>query len=128
MSNTNNDGPMNTNEISRQILNLHNEDPFHDLGEESNQDESKRHIHLRVHQRNARKCTTTVEGIDSSLSLKKMLTYFKKKFNCNGALVQESKNSSKNIIQLSGDHRSQIKQFLIEEGISSVSNIVVHGF
>ena len=83
-------------------------------------------IHLRVQQRNGRKCITTVEGLDSlDIDLKKILKRFKKRFSCNGA-IQESEKKKK-ILQLSGDQRKGISDFLSKNEISKQEDIVVHG-
>ncbi len=42
-------------------------------------------IHIRVQQRNGRKCITTVQGLDSALDLKKILKAIKKAECCNGS-------------------------------------------
>ena len=42
-------------------------------------------IHIRVQQRNGRKCITTVQGLDSQLDLKKILKAIKKAECCNGS-------------------------------------------
>lgn len=78
-------------------------------------------IHIWCKQRTTRTHITTIEGLDIKLDLKKLLSNFKKKFNCNGSL-------DNNVIKLSGDQRYKIKQFLIDENIASDDEIVIHGF
>ena len=91
------------------------------------EDEKKQNIvHIRIQQRNAKKSITTIEGLESSIDLKKLLKYIKKIFNCNGCIyITEEENK---IIQLQGDHRDNIKKFLIKENIVSQDFIKVHGF
>lgn len=50
-------------------------DPFENAGDD---DEQSADIHIRVQQRNGRKCITTVQGIDAALDLKKVLKVIKK--------------------------------------------------
>lgn len=47
--------------------------------------ENKNLVHIRVQQRNGRKCITTVQGLDSQLDLKKILKAIKKAECCNGS-------------------------------------------
>lgn len=83
-------------------------------------------IHLRLRQRNGRKTITTIEGLASDLDLKKIVKAMKKKFNCNGVVKEDEKFGT--VIQLSGDQRNQIYDFLSENEISSKDNIVIHGY
>jgi translation initiation factor 1 len=58
-------------------------DPFADLDAEGEDDvtkaqETKDAIHLRIQQRNGRKCITTVQGLDQGLDFKKILKAIKK--------------------------------------------------
>ena len=44
------------------------------------EDEKKHNIvHIRIQQRNAKKTITTIEGLDSSIDIKKLMKYIKKK-------------------------------------------------
>ena len=44
-----------------------------------------KHVHIRVQQRNGRKCITTVQGLAEELDLKKILKAIKKAECCNGS-------------------------------------------
>ena len=91
------------------------------------EDEKKHNIvHIRIQQRNAKKTITTIEGLDSSIDIKKLMKYIKKKFNCNGSIIKTEDNID--IIQLQGDQRDNMKNFLIKENIISKDFIKVHGF
>ena len=83
-------------------------------------------IHLRSQQRNGKKSITIVQGLDEELDEKKILKYFKKTFQCNGC-ISEDKEYGK-IIQLSGDQKDNVKQFLIQQQIYTEDCIVVHGY
>jgi|TARA_B100001996_G_scaffold15173_1_gene12612 translation initiation factor 1 len=90
-------------------------------------DEKKSNIvHIRIQQRNAKKTITTIEGLDTSIDIKRLLKYIKKKFNCNGSIIITEDDI--NIIQLQGDQRNNMKNFLIQENIVSNEFIKVHGF
>ncbi|KAJ2794760.1 Eukaryotic translation initiation factor eIF-1 [Coemansia guatemalensis] len=83
-------------------------------------------IHIRIQQRNARKSTTTLQGLPNEFDLKYMLKYFKKTFGCLGTVVNDKKYGK--VIQLSGDQRDKLQDFLIEEKIARAKDIKVHGF
>lgn len=85
-------------------------------------------IHIRIQQRNGRKTLTTVEGIPAKFDLKKVLKVIKKQFACNGTIVQDEKAGD--IIQLQGDQRNAVKDFLIDPaGLEmDAKTIKVHGF
>eukprot|EP00389_Voromonas_pontica_P004641 GDKH01006899.1.p2 GENE.GDKH01006899.1~~GDKH01006899.1.p2 ORF type:complete len:114 (+),score=20.64 GDKH01006899.1:84-425(+) len=82
-------------------------------------------IHLRLKQRNGRKTLTFVEGISPEFDYKKLLKAFKKLFNTNGAIMEDEDFGQ--VIQVQGDHRAQILEFLTEEGICDKEQIRMHG-
>lgn len=84
------------------------------------------YVHIRMQQRNKRKCLTIIEGIPEDIDLKKILRYFKKTYSCNGTIVNNEENNEK-IIQLTGDKRDEVAEFLQEEGIVPEDCIKVHG-
>jgi translation initiation factor SUI1 len=55
-------------------------------------------IHIRVQQRNGRKCITTIQGLDDDLDLKRMCKAMKRTFNCNGSI--EADKEMGEVIQL----------------------------
>jgi translation initiation factor 1 len=83
------------------------------------------HIHIRNQQRNGRKSLTTVQGIPVKYSLNKIIKYLKSQLNCNGTIVDDAEHGQ--IIQLHGDKRKEIADFLYEQGISERESIKVHG-
>ena len=85
-------------------------------------------VHIRVQQRNRKKCITSVQGLADDLDLKKILKALKKSFKCNGAIVNDKKGGNGEIMQLQGDHRVGIVDFLVSEEIVPKEMIVVHGF
>jgi translation initiation factor 1 len=99
---------------------FNNYDPFLD------QDNEITHkIHLRCQARNGRKCISTIQGLPADIELKKMLKTFKKKFSCNGSIKEDTELG--NIIQLSGDQRANIKDYLVTNKLVDKDNIVKHG-
>ncbi|KAI9769427.1 MAG: putative RNA-binding protein eif1AD [Geoglossum simile] len=63
--------------------------------------------------RNGRKTLTTVQGVPKKFDQKKVLKALKKKFACNGTIVKDTEYGE--VIQLQGDHRVDVKLFLITD-------------
>lgn len=82
-------------------------------------------VHVRVQQRNGRKCITTVQGLASDLDLLKILRALKKTFQCNGSVTQDPELGE--IIQLSGDQRTNVRKFFVEQDVCHEDQIVIHG-
>jgi translation initiation factor 1 len=82
-------------------------------------------VHIRLQQRNRKKCILTVTGLAEDLDLKRICKALKKNFKCNGAVVKDPEWGE--IIQLQGDHRQGVVQFLTQQEICPREIIVVHG-
>ena len=96
-------------------------DPF--ATKETGRDNSK--IHIRVQQRNGRKCITTVQGLADDLDIKKIAKALKKTFQCNGCVNQDPELGE--ILQLSGDQRTNIRDFFVDQDVCFDDQIVIHG-
>ncbi|KAH0827136.1 translation initiation factor SUI1 [Lanmaoa asiatica] len=111
------------------VQNLNSFDPFADEGDPlgGNQDvgSTQNYLHIRIQQRNGRKTLTTLQGLPKEYDPKKLLKAFKKEFACNGNLVDDEEMGQ--VIQLQGDQRVKIANFLVEEGIPR-NTIKLHGF
>lgn len=84
-------------------------------------------VHVRVQQRNGRKCNTTIQGLDSDLDLKRILKALKKLYKTNGSITKDPEFGD--VILLQGDQRANIKEFLLKEEIyDKPDRIVLHGF
>ncbi|GJC99581.1 translation initiation factor SUI1 [Colletotrichum higginsianum] len=130
------------------IENLKTIDPFADADEGDANNAQKKgqdYIHIRIQQRNGRKTLTTIQGLPKRFDQKKILKVIKKKFACNGTIVEDTDLGE--VIQLqdeddwdeakytdvggTGDQRKAIHDFLIDkqEGLEMDSKLVkVHGF
>eukprot|EP00298_Acanthocystis_sp_HF-20_P026244 c3931_g1_i1.p1 GENE.c3931_g1_i1~~c3931_g1_i1.p1 ORF type:complete len:122 (+),score=39.38 c3931_g1_i1:29-367(+) len=90
------------------------------------------HVHIRIQQRNGRKCLTTVQGIPEKADLKKILKVFKKEFCCNGNLAdvgeEGEESSGGSVLQLQGDQRNNVKTFLLKAKIVREDQITIHGY
>jgi translation initiation factor 1 len=83
-------------------------------------------IHLRIQQRNGRKCITIIEGMknfNKNNNLEKITKELKQKLNCRGTIKEDG-----NVVEFSGDQRNKIKEYLISNGICPESKIKIHGF
>ncbi|PKK20973.1 eukaryotic translation initiation factor 1B, partial [Columba livia] len=110
------------------IQNLQSFDPFADAtkGDDLLPAGTEDYIHIRIQQRNGRKTLTTVQGIADDYDKKKLVKAFKKKFACNGTVIEHPEYGE--VIQLQGDQRKNICQFLLEIGIVKEEQLKVHGF
>lgn len=90
---------------------------------------TKNRYHIRIQQRNGKKSITTLQGLEDDLDIKRICKYMRKSFNCNGNVKKDEFDEE--IIQLQGDQRENIKQWLLEQQIveqTDATRIVVHGF
>lgn len=90
------------------IRNLHSFDPFADA---SKADDllpvgTEGYIHIRIQQRNGRKSLTAAQGIADDYDKKKLVKVFKKKFTCNGTVIEHPEYGE--LIQLQGGQRKNM--------------------
>lgn len=100
---------------------------FTNPGFDTNFQKSK--IHIRVQQRNGRKCITSISGLDEDLDQKRICKAMRKVFNCNGNVIEDEEHGE--VIQLQGDQRENVRQFLMEQEVvvaNEKDRLVVHGF
>lgn len=90
------------------------------------EEKPKKYVHIRIQQRNGRKSLTTVQGLPDEVDMKRVLQALKKKFCCNGTIINDPESGS--VFQLQGDQRGNVLEFLTTEGIYPKENIKVHGF
>ncbi|KAL5005882.1 hypothetical protein ScPMuIL_017040 [Solemya velum] len=103
-------------------------DPFKEASKEDGRQTGVQEglIHIRIQQRNGRKTLTTVQGISTDYDLKKIVKACKKEFACNGTVVEHPEYGE--VIQLQGDQRNNIRDFLKSIGIAREEQLKVHGF
>ena len=91
-------------------------------------DNQKQDIHLRIQKGKGRHSWTIVENIDvinttgESDFIKKICKYFRKTCNCSVCIKEN------NVLQLQGDHRSEISDFLVNGKFAKKENVKIHGF
>jgi len=108
------------------IQNLTKFDPFLDANQGDDKGQQDGLIHIRIQQRSGRKTLTTVQGIADSYDKKKIVKACKKEFACNGTVVEHPEYGE--VIQLQGDQRNNIVQFLTKVQIAKPEQLKVHGF
>lgn len=103
-----------------------NADAFADAAQQEENTSGVDYVHIRVQQRNGKKSLTTVQGLKKSYDYKKVLKALKKEFCCNGTVVDDPELGQ--VIQLQGDQRKNVLQFLTQEGLVKKDLIKIHGF
>lgn len=103
--------------------NLNTFDPF---AETDGGDDKKSYIHIRIQQRNGRKTLTTIQGLPKEFDPKKILKVAKKEYATNGSIVNDTELGE--VIQLQGDQRQKISEFMVNELGIKKTNIKIHGF
>uniref|UniRef100_A0A7N0ZWE9 SUI1 domain-containing protein n=2 Tax=Kalanchoe fedtschenkoi TaxID=63787 RepID=A0A7N0ZWE9_KALFE len=101
-------------------------DPFADANADDGSAGTKEYVHVRVQQRNGRKSLTTVQGLKKDFSYNRILKDLKKEFCCNGTVVEDPELGQ--VIQLQGDQRKNVSNFLVQAGIVKKEHIKIHGF
>ncbi|CAB0035602.1 unnamed protein product [Trichogramma brassicae] len=89
------------------IQNLNTFDPFADAIKGSDDDVQDGLVHIRIQQRNGRKTLTT-------------------EFACNGTVIEHPEYGE--VLQLQGDQRENICQWLTKSGLAKPDQLKVHGF
>jgi translation initiation factor 1 len=111
---------------NNEILNLEVKDPFLDANKGGASGSQSSVIHIRIQQRNGRKTLTTVQGISEDFDKKKMVKIIKKKFACNGTVVNHPEWGE--VLQVQGDQRTNIAGFLLDVGLAKKNQLKIHGF
>ena len=82
-------------------------------------------VHLRVQKITGRKKITIVEGLADDLDLKRVLRALKKKCSTNGTIVRSLEG--RKVLQLQGDKRRDVAEFLAKYAICQSESIRIHG-
>lgn len=82
-------------------------------------------VTISVSKRNGKKCITYVIGMADDLDLKKILSYLKKTYSCNGSIIKDEKYGE--VMKFSGDQKENIYNFLISEQIYQKEDIIIKG-
>lgn len=82
-------------------------------------------VHLRIQKRNAKKTITIIEGLDQTIC-KTLIKDIRKRFNTNGTLKKDDEDNS--VLQIQGDKRLEIKDYLVTQSITAKEKIFLHGY
>lgn len=82
-------------------------------------------LDIRIQQRNGRKTLTTVQGVPREFDQKRILKALKKDFACNGTIVKDLEMGE--VIQLQGDQRLKVSEFLTTQLPIQKKSIKIHG-
>jgi translation initiation factor 1 len=84
-------------------------------------------VDIRNQQRAGKKSITTIAGLESDLDLKLILKNLRKTFATNGTIVDDTTTGG-SVIQLQGDIRKEVSDWLHKHKICEKSRHKVHGF
>eukprot|EP00898_Chlorokybus_atmophyticus_P009284 jgi/Chlat1/986/Chrsp108S01403 len=113
--------------VLEDVVNLAPFDAFADAeGADDNAKGGVGYVHLRVQQRNGRKSLTTIEGLPKGADHEKVLRRLRKRLCCNGNLVEDPIAGC--VLQLQGDQRKAVYQYLTEAGVVPADHLKMHGF
>merc|ERR1719190_62093 len=116
---------------------MFSDEKFDASGGFEGKDDGKSKVHIRMQQRNGRKSWTTVAGFPEQVRLpksgkvlpvdfEKILKALKKTFKTNGVLIRDAEHGR--IIQLQGDIRKEVAEFLIDAtALVTKEQIMIHG-
>ena len=107
-----------------------------DTQEEEKEDEDEDEVqdglvHIRIQQRNrrrgkGRKTLTTIQGLSAKYDLKKIVRACKKEFACNGTVIEHPEYGQ--VLQLQGNQRDKICDWLTKNSLAKSDQLKVHGF
>lgn len=97
--------------------------PYEDETIEVNPTKSKSAVHIRIQQRSGKKYITTVQGVHLEPRDVRDLARI---LHCSATTKKDEVHGQ--IIQIQGDVRSDVSEFLIERGICNQDQIQIHGF
>ncbi len=85
------------------------------------------HVQIRIQQRNARKSITTIQNINTDKPMKSIARKLSQTLHCS-ASIKNDKNFGE-VIQIQGDVRNEVADFLVKEGICSNKKYIhIHGY
>jgi translation initiation factor 1 len=81
-------------------------------------------VHIRVQQRKGKKFVTTVQGLNQRLNFRRINREFQRRWGCNGTVINTQDAGT--VIQLQGNWSENIKQFLLDEHMTTENNLEIH--
>ena len=80
-------------------------------------------VHIRVQQRNGRKCITTVSNLNQHINFETVIKYAKERWGCSGVVIPSHEKGK--ILQLQGNLAEALTEFLVTERLALANNIKV---
>lgn len=121
---------------------------LNNLGFDDTPKRARQVVHIRIQQRTKTKALTIIEGLGTDLDLQKIARAMRLKFNVSGAVISRPdakeqdevpefgterddwllRNNPNDYIQLTGDQRETVKEFLLTHGICDKDDLIqMHG-
>ena len=116
--------PLNTG-LSMPIFNDINNIDFEDGVENADNMQLLDTVHIRIQQRNGKKVITIIQGLDAKIPRKDLIKKFKTMYACGGHIAQDEEFGE--VIQLTGDQRLKVRDYLVANGMVEAQNIEIHG-
>lgn len=105
-----NASPQQNTQPKRESTNNHtNRDTMQDGGKTA---PGMQDVVIRIQQRAGRKSITTIQGLYQELDFERLAKEFRKRWGCSAIVVETEKGS---VVQLQGDQRTHLKEFLLAE-------------
>ena len=70
-------------------------------------------------------CIFSLQGLAEDLDVEKITRALKKTFKCNGTVTNDPDLGE--IIQITGDQRTNVKAFFVDQHVCDEDQIVIHG-
>jgi len=84
-------------------------------------------VHIRLQQRNGKKCITIVTGIDKEIDIKRIASKLAPQLQTR-CTVKTDETTGDKVLQLSGDQRTNVQDFFVSQEICILEQIVMHGY
>ena len=82
-------------------------------------------VHIRAQQRKDKRYLTTIQGLTNT-DLTILIKELRKKFSTGGAILTDEILGK--VLQLNGDFRKAVGDYLINSGVCDKNNVQIHGF
>ena len=82
-------------------------------------------VHIRIQQRNGKKVITIIQGLDNKIPKKELIKKFKTLFACGGNINSDEEYGD--VIQLTGDQRLKVRDYLVDNNLVEAENVEIHG-
>jgi translation initiation factor 1 len=107
--------------------NINNFNNFDDSVEPDNNNQLQMldNVHIRIQQRTGKKMITIIQGLDSKIPKKELIKKFKTMFACGGNINSDEEYGD--VIQLTGDQRLKVRDYLVDNNVVEADNIEIHG-